>query len=85
MMMDTVSIRIKYFGAFRKLGRDITLDMPVGASVSQIKTALSENIKGKESLLVFDSVLGNDDAILPDSYQCNTNCELAILPPVCGG
>lgn len=83
--MDTVSIRIKYFGAFRKFGSDIMLEMPVGASIAQIKTALSKNMKGRESLLVFDSVLGNDDMILSDSYQCNTNCELAILPPVCGG
>lgn len=84
-MSDDMTIRIKLFGAFRRYGADITLTLPAGSSVTDIKAALAQQLEVPEKTLVADAVLANDTTILPDAYIFNKTCQLAILPPVCGG
>ena len=83
--MTEIAIHIKLFGAFRKFGDALHFSVPAGSTVATIKKVMSEFIKGKESTLVFDSVLANDNAVLPDNYIFEADAKLCILPPVCGG
>ena len=83
--MTEIAIHIKLFGAFRKFGDALDFSVPAGSTVATIKKAMSEFIKGKESMLIFDSVLANDNVILQDNHIFETNAKLCILPPVCGG
>ncbi|MBP7722542.1 MAG: hypothetical protein KA155_08405 [Alphaproteobacteria bacterium] len=83
--MKEIAIHIKLFGAFRKFGEALNFSVPSGSSGAAIKKAISGLLKGNEAALVFDSVLANDNAILPDSHIFESDSRLSILPPVCGG
>lgn len=81
--MSTIIIHMKLFGGFRKFGESLDLSVPIGSTVRAIKAALQEKLNGDR--LVLDSVLANNDTILRDSDVLNSDAELSILPPVCGG
>ena len=83
--MTDIDIHIKLFGAFRKNGHALTLCLPAGSTVAAVKQQISRQINETDAALVFDSVLADDAAILPDSYVLENNINLSILPPVCGG
>ncbi len=83
--MTDISIHMKLFGAFRKFGDALDFSVPAGSTGAVIKKALSTLLKGSEASLVFDSVLANDNAILPDNHVFKSDVRLSILPPVCGG
>ena len=78
-----INIHMKFFGGFRKFGECLDFAVPGGSTVAAIKTALQEQLNGDG--LVLDSVLANDNSILRDSDVLNSDAELSILPPVCGG
>ena len=78
-----IQIHIKLFGAFRKFGESIDFCLPAGSTIASVKTALQQKLNGEG--LVSDSVLANDNAILRDSDVLNSDADLSILPPVCGG
>ena len=83
--MREIAIHIKLFGAFRKFGDALDFSAPAGSTAAAVKKILSGLLKGSESMLVFDSVLADDAAILPDSHVFESDSRLSILPPVCGG
>ncbi len=83
--MSNIKISIKYFGAFRKYGSEIDVSLERGCSVVMVKNALCEALNEGKDSLVHDSVLANDADILDDKYVFETDCQLSILPPVCGG
>lgn len=78
-----ITIHIKFFGAFRKFGAGIEIDVPANTTILAIKTELQSKLNNEK--LVLDSVLANDDTVLQDSDILKDNAELSILPPVCGG
>ena len=81
--MSEITLKIKPFGAFRKFGDSIVLSVPSGSSIATIKTLLQTKLN--DNILVSDSVLADNDAILRDDYILDSDTALSILPPVCGG
>ncbi len=78
-----ITIHMKLFGGFRKFGETLDFAVPIGSTVAAIKAVLQKKLNGDG--LVLDSVLANDSAILRDSDVLDSDAELSILPPVCGG
>ena len=79
--MSNITIQIQFYGAFRKFGASQSITLASGSTVTQVKQVLSETLGD----LVHDSVLANDNAVLPNSYVFEEDVTLSILPPVCGG
>lgn len=78
-------VKIKSYGVFRRIGETLDFDIPERSTVGQLKTLISHQLQGQDALLVFDSVLANDQRILSDEDLVNAEENLSILPPVCGG
>ncbi|GJL85395.1 MAG: hypothetical protein DHS20C02_11700 [Micavibrio sp.] len=83
--MNEIAIHMKLFGTFRKFGDVLDFTVPAGSTASFVKKMMSNILSGGESSLVFDSVLADDNAVLPDTHVFKTDARLSILPPVCGG
>ena len=83
--MSDIDIKVKLFGAFRKNGHELKLRLPAGSTIGNVKQQISLRLADTDAPLVFESVLANDEAILPDGYILEDNINLSILPPVCGG
>ena len=81
--MAEITLKIKPFGAFRTFGDSIELSVPSGSSIATIKTLLQTKLN--DNILVSDSVLADNDAILRDEDILDSDTALSILPPVCGG
>jgi molybdopterin converting factor small subunit len=80
-----ITIDMRLFGAFRAYGETIRLQVPAGSPVTTVKQALGNALGTQARDLVADSVVANDETILPADYVIAENTELSILPPVCGG
>jgi len=83
--MKKIDLNIKFYGAFRKFGQSISVKVNSGANMIDVKNALISALGEDHYLLVGDSVLANDEAILPNDYVISEESTLSILPPVCGG
>ncbi|TNE32306.1 MAG: hypothetical protein EP349_02015 [Alphaproteobacteria bacterium] len=83
--MTDIDIHIRLFGAFRKNGQSLTLCLPAGSTIASVKQQISLQFTETEAALVFDSVLADEESILPDGFVLENNINLSILPPVCGG
>lgn len=79
--MPEITIQIQFYGAFRKFGASQSITLASGSTATQVKQALSKTL----GALVHDSVLANDNTVLPNSYVFEEDATLSILPPVCGG
>lgn len=78
-------ITIQTYGAFRKFGTMIELDVPSGVTIGMIKQKLLLRLGSAEQELVRVSVLASSTEILADDVLYQDGQKLAILPPVCGG
>lgn len=83
--MQIITVQIKFFGVFRKLGSAITLEIPAGLTVHGVKQKLWQALGAEHQQLVEDSVLASQTSVLPEAYVISQAAELAVLPPVCGG
>jgi molybdopterin converting factor small subunit len=83
--MSGIIITMRLFGAFRKDGERIEFPVAAGSSVSQIREAARDKLSAEMKALVSDSVIANDETILPEDYIIDSDSSLSILPPVCGG
>lgn len=83
--MADIDIKIKLFGAFRKNGHELQLCLPAGSTIGNVKQKISLQLADADAALVYDSVLADENTILPDGYILEENANLSILPPVCGG
>lgn len=83
--MKPIAIYIEFYGAFRKSGAGIMVEVSAGSTIKQVKEVLSARLKDGQNLLIGDSVLANHEEILPESYVLTEGGTLSILPPVCGG
>lgn len=80
-----IAINMKLFGAFRKYGDKIIFTVPSGASVRDVKERLARELKGADPALINDSAIANDNEVIGADFVFTKDCDLAILPPVCGG
>ncbi|NJM09501.1 MAG: hypothetical protein HC883_00950 [Bdellovibrionaceae bacterium] len=85
-------IEIRLFGAFRKYvpaGR-IKLQIDRQYTALELKGKIQEALQAQipdytEQSLVFESALATEDEVLSEEAIVNEKCNLALLPPVCGG
>ena len=83
--MSTLKINMRLFGAFRQYGESVEISVASGSPVSAVKLAL-EGVLGTQARdLIADSVVANDETILPGDFVLDESAKLSILPPVCGG
>ena len=82
--MAEITVTVKFFGAFRTYGENISFPLPSGSSVREVKAGLQGALKA-DAALICDSVIADDDSILGDDAVFTDDVHLAILPPVCGG
>lgn len=83
--MSTLLVSIKNFGIFRTFGDSFAIRISTGSSIQQLKDALIQQIGEQHMTLVTESVLANDETILPNHHILEKKSTLSILPPVCGG
>jgi len=83
--MNTITIEIKCYGAFRELGDSFVVEVPQNANIAELKQKLSNTLKASYQSLIAESVFADTQQILPNHYQLQTTTTLSILPPVCGG
>lgn len=78
------SVQIQLFGAFRKFGNGVSLDLPLAApcTVSVLKELLAAHL---DSDLLNESAFGSADEIFRDDAVISPGRTIALLPPVCGG
>ncbi len=84
-MKTLLNIDIAFYGAFRRMGNGITLSVPPGSTITQIKQAMVATLGEAQRVLIEESVLAGDADILPDGYVVQDDVRLSVLPPVCGG
>ena len=83
--MSNITVTVKLFGAFREYGDTVELLMGKGCRVSMVKQALAGRLGKQAYALIMDSVLANDETVLPGDFTFDEDAQLSILPPVCGG
>jgi|AntRauTorcE11897_2_1112592.scaffolds.fasta_scaffold04508_8 molybdopterin converting factor small subunit len=83
--MSSINISMKLFGAFRKYGESVDVTIQGGSPVSVVKEELCTVLGHEAAGLIEDSVISNDETILPRDYIIEQDASLSILPPVCGG
>lgn len=83
--MDTVSIRILFFGSLKAHFGD-QLQMPVsrGLEVQDLIEILKTKSPGASDILLSCQVAVNSEVERTD-FRIDQSCELAILPPFSGG
>ncbi len=89
-MQNLITLQIKLFGAFRQFQNGpVTLELPSGISVAEVKTALWEKLQeikpGADLALLNASALASSSSVLEANTRLTESQSLAILPPVCGG
>lgn len=76
------TIRINFFGAFKKYGDYEMFSVPEGSSVEDLKNLLVNHLNDP---LVWDSAMACNDILVGPDYRIQTDEVISILPPVCGG
>ena len=85
-MPGRITLTITPFGAFRAFaGQPITLPLPKGASLREVREALKEHFGFDRMRLVDESAFADEKQVLREEAIFERDTELAILPPVCGG
>lgn len=77
---------ITFFGALKSAagGKPIELDVYDESTIADIRSELYV-LLGESSSLLSASAFGSQTRVLNDSERLGDICELAVLPPVCGG
>ncbi len=83
--MENISIKLVFYGAFKKLGNDLTLQIPKESSIKDLKDLLAKTSLKEDTSLLESSALSNNEEILQDSYIIKADETISLLPPVCGG
>lgn len=85
-----MKIEIKMFGPFRALGDDVSLTMPSGSHVADIRPAMETYINKNEGDVRLVKTLpvsrfSTEKKVLSDTDPLSKDLTLYILPPVAGG
>jgi molybdopterin converting factor small subunit len=78
------TIKVEFFGAFKKYGDCIMLELPAKSNVADLKILLAKLLPPAEQLIQ-DSAIACNDTIVNAGYIIQQGEMIAILPPVCGG
>lgn len=82
----SVKVRVRLFAGLKELiGRqDITVELPEGASVGDLREKLGGDIPRLASFLPSLVCAVNEEYRLPE-YPLNDGDEVALIPPISGG
>ena len=83
--MESIKVSIACFGAFRKFGDSLSVDVASGSTIEHLKQALVQKLGDESCALVGDSVFADATSILRDQDTLTSTINLSVLPPVCGG
>jgi len=84
-MSGMLEIDVRFFGAFRKYGQNILLNIPYGCSALSMKESLLAALGGKDAELIGDAALADNEGVLSHDHIFVKGGHVSILPPVCGG
>jgi molybdopterin converting factor subunit 1 len=81
-----MTLRVRLFARARDLAEAdmLTVDLPAGATVAELRVKLGEACPTLGTLLPRSAVAVNED-FAQDSVVIPTGAEVALLPPVSGG
>lgn len=80
-------IEIELYGTLKKLG-NFSLEFVEPVLIREIKQKVKErllNLDSTKSELVNSSAFSDQKRILKDDDLISDSCQIALLPPVCGG
>lgn len=86
-----VTVKVRLFGRFRNFHREpfLTLQIPRDAPLDALKDSLAVALQTSspdfDARSLDDVAFADEDAILAPDIRFSNDCELAVLPPVCGG
>lgn len=85
-----MNITIQCFGAFRPFGEQISLQIPKGNTVSDMRAALLDRLKQIDASfnkpgLLDSSRFATETEILQESTPLKDGMSIAVIPPVSGG
>lgn len=88
--MTQSTVKIYFFGAFKKYGDHEMLNLPTGSSVEDLKNLLTRHLIRKipnfsDIQLIQDSAVACNDTVVGSHYKVQAGETVSILPPVCGG
>ena len=88
-------ITLKLFGAFKVMGKTLSLPINSGETISDVRLALlnymtTDDLLNTKEVIRYQDLLkisrfSNDEVILSESHLLNSGDIIAILPPVSGG
>lgn len=91
-MQSRIKVEISLYGAFREISTNdtLTLEMPHGVTIREVKTALGEEIarrypKFPQRKLLDSSPFADETTILRNDNILLRDTRLAIIPPISGG
>ncbi len=91
-MPGSINVEVSLYGAFRHMapGDTITLTVPSGATLGQIRAVLREEIARRypafsQMKLLDSSALADETAIRRNQEVLSRDTKLAIIPPISGG
>ena len=91
-MRMAYTVKMQLFGPFRKFGNGMSMDVEIDRPVTviELKRNLAEKLRSldpqsREAELVSDSAIASETHVLSENVVIDTDCSLAILPPVSGG
>ncbi|MGB1931072.1 MAG: MoaD/ThiS family protein [Mariniblastus sp.] len=81
-----MNIKIKLFAAAREMNDtgELTLDVPVGCVVKEMKRRVSDDYPNMSELIMRSAVSLNREFATDESVVCEGD-EIALIPPVSGG
>lgn len=83
--MSEISVFVQFYGAFRQYGDAVSFSVRRGSAMPAVKAEIARLLDGRVDALVADSVLADEEAVLPLHYVFDRDSRLSLLPPVCGG
>lgn len=83
--MNTRMIRLQLFGALRRYGNELALEITPETTVADLCREVSSMLGDESSTLIQRCAVANDNRVLLRNEKLGQETELALLPPVSGG
>lgn len=83
--MNPLSVKLRFFGAMRRHGDALDLQLPAGSSVADLRRELVALIGEEAATLVNSCAVASDSRLLHQQEALSGEHDLALLPPVSGG
>ncbi len=97
MDKELILVKVKAFASLKDFWRngDLKIQVPKGADAKFILVEVEKQLTRDSSFnaseklrltsILSESVLANNQSVLESSDKILESCDLAVLPPVCGG